>query len=82
MCTVLLPPGVIPVAVNKYIISYKPIYIPLSGIIAVLISSRLIWVGRGEGVGEDKYMAVVWRGNLKERYYFEDLAIDWRIILK
>jgi len=32
-------------------------------------------------MGEGKYMAEVWRGNLKERYY-EDLAIDWRIILK
>ena len=33
-------------------------------------------------MGEDKYVAEVWRGNLKENYYFEDLAIDWKIILK
>jgi hypothetical protein len=62
--------------------SYQPIYTPLSGIIWVLISSRMIWVRHGVGMGGDKYKAEVWRGNLNERYYFEDLAIDWRIILK
>jgi hypothetical protein len=62
--------------------SYQPIYTPSSGIIGVLKSSRMIRVGHGVGMGGDKYKAEVWRGNLKERYYFEDLAIDLRIILK
>jgi hypothetical protein len=48
----------------------------------VLKPSRLIWVAHGVGIGEDKYMLAVWRVNLKERYDFEDLAIDWRIILE
>ena len=33
-------------------------------------------------MGEDKCVAEVWRGNLKEKYYFEDLAVDLKIILK
>jgi len=32
--------------------------------------------------GRRQIRAEVWRGNLKERHYFEDLAIDGRIILK
>jgi hypothetical protein len=32
--------------------------------------------------GRRQIRGEVWRGNLKKRYYFEDLAIDGRIILK
>jgi hypothetical protein len=39
-------------------------------------------VGVEWGRNERRHMAEVWRGNLKERCYFEDVAIDWRIILK
>ena len=51
-------------------------------LLGVMKWSRLIWMGHGLRMGEDKCVAEVWRGNLKENYYFEDLAIYWRIILK
>jgi hypothetical protein len=38
MCTVLLPPGVNPVAVNKYIISYHILY---HSILLILVLFRL-----------------------------------------
>jgi hypothetical protein len=40
-------------------------------------SNRMIWVGHGVLMGEE-----VWRGNLEERYYFQYLAVDGRIIVK
>ena len=42
MCTVLLPPGGYPVAVNKYIMSYRISYITSHHIISYIISHHII----------------------------------------
>jgi len=66
MCTVLLPPGVNPTAVNKYI--------------DISISVR--WAGHVARLGERRGVYRVLLGNLKERDHLGDLGVDGRIILR
>jgi len=54
MCAVLLPPGVNPIAVNKYIISYTIHHINLSG--------RTMALGSTQPLSKNKYQEYFLRG--------------------
>ena len=67
MCTVLLPPGGNPIAINKYIISIK--------------SRRMRWAGHVALMERKEVYTGFWRGNLRERTHLGDPGID-RVILR
>jgi len=67
MCTVLLPPGGNPIAINKYIISIK--------------SRRMRWAGHVALMARKEVYTGFWRGNLRERTHLGDPGID-RVILR
>ena len=45
-------------------------------------SKMMKWTGHMAHIGEGRGAKIVLAGKLRERDHFEDLAIDWRIILK
>jgi hypothetical protein len=66
MCTVLLPPGDNPIAVNKYIIK----------------SRRMRWAGHIARMGESRGLYRVLMGKRDGKNHFGDPGVDGRIILR